>query len=1176
MNRLPRLIAACFLLSLTPRIVAAPDPDPVLPPGADVIEVVFDQEPAERGLVFEREGAKPAEVTLKGQTSSAWVLDDGLDRSMRWLRPFRFRVTDERFLNGGRPAVDLEVTFHNPGQGSVRVKADTADGAQPVGSLWGNSKDWKTLRIPLDNAFFGHRVDPADSKPLLGEYDLRIDGINGPFYLKRVRLVGYNPDQDVLWSRMLKIADVVAPTPGGVLAYGRRADARFDVKLQNLARVERKFGYRLQIVGHDDTVRHRVDAEAVLAPSGTLSLPFGFDTTGWPLGPYEARLELYLGKSRARPVVSRTFRLGVVSDAELAKARPGEFLYGLDAANNTIFPILTPAAFAYYRLMGVDMLRNPYNKGMRENVDELADAIARLAAEDVRSAVMIDPPKDLDAGKRAAQLQTKVAFIEEAARRLAGRGPGRVHYFEMGNEPDLTHFYPAEIPTYIESYVQMYDAVKRGARAAGLADTDTVVMNGGLSFAGGDGVRRAAEFVEKIDASKIDAIGYHGHGAGIAAERSAYERLLRVAEKHGKANLPFIETESGFSGVDRIGLAEQARTVVEKMTYAQSKGMPMFIFFRLFMEGAGVEGGYTMAENFIEPRPSVLSYRNMVERLRHHRFERVLDFAGEAGADGVVAFLFAELDAAGQPAGRKTLVAFCEKPISYELRLGLDQPGVDAASVRGFDLYGNPLAVDASRGVASFPVGIDPVYVEWTSRGTAADARVMPPLLSVDATAPLLPGADNALALTVRNPRQDRALDVELDLSVKTRLGAKVAPATTKVSIPAGGVTRVPFSIHLDRADRPLAMPAWWTVFTDVDRSALTPAVLAGIPATLPASDGGEPVAGRAFASPGGRLNLSAIAGGHGENRHSVASAYLDSPSATELEVGASGDWFMAWYLNGEKVQDTLDTGNGQHGPISLHPFKLRLKAGRNVIAVIVGSGRHGWEINFGGPKELRVARDANDDPDTVTVTMKSADGATLAHQTEPLAIGSAVPPLGVSTGEWPANWLRLEPLAVLGSDAVVNHWVKEPDQTRWYAGERDLSAVVWLREDAGRLRILAAVSDDRVVQAPSVAGLGSHDAARLLLADASSKPLLDMTAGLVGGKAAATSAPSGVEFDVVRREGADATTYYQWTLPAGLTKDAPFTINLLVTDNDAGYLKQTLSLGNVNAPTEGRRAIAR
>lgn len=1141
------------LPALLPLILAAAEPaiDASLPPGADVAEVVFDETPVERGLIFDRKGWRFAPVELKGKLEPAWGSSNGTDPAMRWLRPVFLKVTDPRFQKGGRPAVDIEITFHNPGFGSVRVKGDTTEGAQVIGSMWGNSKEWKTLRFPIDNAFFGARVDDKDTKPLLNGFDLRIDGINGPFYLKRVRLIGYNPTEDVLWSRMLKVSAMSAPTPGSVLAFTQGPDRRIDVRLENVARVERPLHYRLQITGHDDQVRHRVEAKTVVAASGTTDLPFAFDTSNWPLGPYEGRLELFLGESRARPVYTRSFRLGVISKDEIAKARPGEFLYGLDAANTTIFPILTPTAFAYYRLMGVDILRNPYNTDMRENVGDLGRALSMLAAEKVQSALMIDPPKDTDAGKRAAQLKTKIAFIKEASRLYAGAGAGKLRFYEMGNEPDLVHFYPAEIPTYIESYHAMYDAVKRGARAAGLSDADTVVMNGGLSFAGANGVQRAEEFIAKVEGSKLDALGYHGHGPGIEAERSAYERLQRVAEKHGKAKLPFIETESGFSGVDRIGLAEQARTVVEKMTYAQSKGAPLFFFFRLFMEGAGIEGGYTMAENFIEPRPSVLSYRNLVERLRHHRFERELNFSGEAGADGITSYLFAEIDAAGVPTGRKTVVAFCEKPVRYELRLGLDESGAKAGAASAFDLYGNTLPAETAQGVATFSAGSDPVFVTWTSPGAAGAVRVMPPLLTVDATQTLLPGAENPLSVTVRNARADQALDVELSFSAKTRLPTKVEPASRKLTIPAGGSVLVPFTVTLGRADQPLGLPAWWTVFTDVDAAALKPAQFSSVPAQLPAKDGGATVGGRQAAVESGRLNFARLAGGFGENRTAVAYAFIDSPRAVEMECGASGDWYMAWYLNGEKVQDTLDKGNGQHGPISLHPFKLKLKAGRNVVAVIVTSGRGGWDVQLGGPKELRIARTTGDDPDNVTVVMKATDGRTLSLQKEPLVLASSVSVLGVSTASWPESWLHLEPLAILGSDTVDNFWVKEPDQSRWYRGEKDLSAGVWLCEDGEGLVLMIAVTDDK-----HTAGDNAH----LVIADESGKVLF---------------AAAGAELKSVRRE-AETLTFYQVSFPKTVVQERPFKVSVQVNDDDGGYLKQVLKLGSVDEPVKGRRVIGR
>ncbi len=32
-----------------------------------------------------------------------------------------------------------------------------------------------------------------------------------------------------------------------------------------------------------------------------------------------------------------------------------------------------------------------------------------------------------------------------------------------------------------------------------------------------------------------------------------------------------------------------------------------------------------MTDNLVEPHPSIMAYRNMVERLRHEQFQRTLD-----------------------------------------------------------------------------------------------------------------------------------------------------------------------------------------------------------------------------------------------------------------------------------------------------------------------------------------------------------------------------------------------------------------------------------------------------------------------------------------------------------------------------------------------------------------------
>lgn len=933
----------------------------------------------------------------------------------------------------------------------------------------------------------------------------------------------------------VEITSLTAPTPGGIFVFPR-APQKVEAALRNNTPEVRPLRWRLQILDHHGEVRHQADGTVDLPAGGETPIPLAFDATAWRLGPYEGKLDFFSDAAPAPPVITRGFRLGIVSDTVLEKARPGEFIYGLDPANNWFDSILTPTAFAWFRLMGVDIVRNLHNlKGPRELPDDIGEALEKLAAENVRSSIMVDPPKDREPAQRQTALERKTAFLEEISRRYAGKGPGKIHYFELGNEPDLPGFYPGPIPEYILSYEAMYDAIKRGARKAGLSDEDTVVMSGGLSFAGETGTRRATEFLRLVNGKKMDAVAYHGHGPGIEAERTAYEMVHGVAAKFGKADRPFVQTESGFAGIDAAGLREQARTVVEKMVYAQSQGLTTFMFFRLYMYGN--DASYTLAENYVEPRPSILSYRNLVERLRRLRFRCALDFAGESGAGGVNAFLFEE----PSPGGRKTLVAFCEKPLRHELRLRLGSEGENIASATMFDLYGNAAPVDVSSGIASFVVGVDPVFLIWESSGSP---EIMPPLLAIQAAEPLLAGADNPVTITVHNPG-GQPLSAQLLFEPRTRLTAKAEPPQKEVTLPAGAPVPVATTIRLARSEQPLALPVWWKVFLDVDHTKLTSEQLANFPETLAGT------AGQFVWAAGNRLDFVPLAGGPIAKRPAIAYALLDSPRAVELSCGASGDWWMAWYLNGEKVLDTLEKGNEQHGPISSHPFTLSLRPGRNVLAVVVRSGLYGWNVRYGGPKELQLARTTDDDPDRLMVSFKSGDRV-LAQAVTPLQLQGPIPLLGNVSVDRPESWMALEPLAVLGEDAIRNPWMKEPDSRRWYKGAKDLSGLVWLRDDGKDLHLFVVATDDRFV------GKKEGDSLRVRIAGEDGQLLLEVTGGLVEGTPVFAGFPENLPFQVSRR---DADTLYHLAFPKSLVGQKPFLLDLTIQDNDDGYLKQSLAM---------------
>jgi len=76
------------------------------------------------------------------------------------------------------------------------------------------------------------------------------------------------------------------------------------------------------------------------------------------------------------------------------------------------------------------------------------------------------------------------------------------------------------------------------------------------------------------------------------------------------------------------------------------------------------------------------------------------------------------------------------------------------------------------------------------------------------------------------------------------------------------------------------------------------------------------------------------------------AMAEVNLPAAGTLLVNASADWFMEWYVDGERVYSTLSKGN-MRNPVQLdaHTFGVKLPKGKHVIAVRVKPGSKGWSV---------------------------------------------------------------------------------------------------------------------------------------------------------------------------------------------------------------------------------------
>ena len=1153
-RRPPTVLIALLAVVLTPAALApaAERDKPTADdrPGVRSMSVTFDDPPFERGLSVERgkgSNLKPAKIGPDGTT--AWRVEKGNVPGRLYLRAIRFRVTDPALLAEPRP-VDVAVEYLADDVDRVFLYAATADGWTRVAS--GNKSKggkWRTLKVQIDAPRFGDKSKSNDEG-----YGLQFVGVNGPVAVRSVRVDAYETrGREVDWGRLLRPADPIpVGAEGQPVFLFRPVDGNaVEIDIGSLAQQDRPVDWRMRLSTWDGkAVGSAVSGRTTVAAGGMTPLRIPLNLAGLPLGPYQASLELRL-ESDGPPMVTQTVDLGVLDGDAFAldKAKDEEFMFGLDVANMHIYDADTPVAAAWYKAMGVDVLRGLPHKG-HPTAENMQAAYEFMDKNDLRAGIHMYPPMPNKQGEMDADLLAeRTALLADWTARRAGRGAGRSPFIEIGNEPDLTGFWPGSMQSYIDAMVPLAKAAKAAREKAGLTADDILIANGGLSFAGREGDRRSREFLQLLPPDLLDAIAYHAHGPGVGAERRRLDILRDVMKGTAAEGLPVFDTETGVAGGDNSGLAEQARTAVEKLVYAQAQGMPTMIYFRLFMEG---NNRYGMTENLNQPRPSVLAYRQLVRGLRGTRFARALhaDADVPGGMPGLQAYLFRRPVDGG--ADGWALVYFTEEAARFDmtLRLAKGKTTVAAATLR--DLYGNESPATVTGNGVTVKVTGEPTYLLWSADTPPEGVGFEPPMLTASADESLPTGRTSTVDVVVRNPT-DRPMSARLEASAAARVPIEVRTPSRSVEVPVGGTVTVPVEVVVGEADAPLAMPRWWRLFPDAagDSAASAKAV----PESLPESGGGTTAGTWAWSDDGASLNFAKLVdGGARENRRVVGYATLDSPAAAALPVAADADWRMAWYVNGERVYSTLADGNGHGGP-GAHAFELPLRRGVNVIAFECLAGTGGWDVEWYGPRERARLESGGVPADRLSLALR-VGGEVLARRDVDLPLLAPLPDGGadgLTEESSAADLLRAvaarQPLAVAGEESVTNRYAAEPDQSRWYAGPADLSATAWLLRRGDGLMLVAAVRDDAAAAGDGVSVcVARPDGTPLFRGPLQKRP--------------ASDADSPLPADAV----------YVGVIPADQLAHGPLRVSLRVTDQDGREaVKQTLDAGDLDRPERGR-----
>ena len=163
---------------------------------------------------------------------------------------------------------------------------------------------------------------------------------------------------------------------------------------------------------------------------------------------------------------------------------------------------------------------------------------------------------------------------------------------------------------------------------------------------------------------------------------------------------------------------------------------------------------------------------------------------------------------------------------------------------------------------------------------------------------------------------------------------------------------------------KPVAWPTAWKVFGDVPQGSplLGGEQLAAVPDALAIGD--ATLTPRTIPLKGLAADLMPLlpiepppdsAARHGAPISGEHAAYcfatIEVPADGKLLINSAADWFMAWYLDGKRIYDTLESGNRVAAAlVTAHTFSAKVGKGRHVLAVLVRPGSRGWSLtSIGG-----------------------------------------------------------------------------------------------------------------------------------------------------------------------------------------------------------------------------------
>ena len=383
---------------------------------------------------------------------------------------------------------------------------------------------------------------------------------------------------------------------------------------------------------------------------------------------------------------------------------------------------LQPAADRW-NFAPMDSLVDSYGKMGMELQAMLAFTARWAAAEQLRNA-----PDWLEWSRSKPD---SAAWRNYAATVFA-RYKGKIRFWEVWNEPDLTGFNRMSPDEYVELQKIAFEEARK-------VSPELKLLTGGYAtLTPHPGLKSPTFQRDNLIAARglYDIHAYHEHGSFPAYVRLLDEQFLPMRAA-AKVTAPWYANETA---IHSLGGTErnQALTLFKKLLFAWSRGAIGYTWYDLRNDGfdpKNAEHNYGMLDHEFYPKPVYSVYNMLAGTFRNARFHREL----QAGSGSYI-FEFSTPEGILIPAWNEAGDgATCTLPILS-----------DAASAAVIDPMGNSVEIPVADGMALFEFGRTPATLLLRNATHAKPGRE---LLAVTSGGFAVPGKTFPVRLSLRNPQ---------------------------------------------------------------------------------------------------------------------------------------------------------------------------------------------------------------------------------------------------------------------------------------------------------------------------------------------------------------------------------------------------------------------------------------